>query len=31
MFHWEVSAIYHLMLCLLGGVAEPDAVAGPQS
>jgi glycosyltransferase involved in cell wall biosynthesis len=30
MFHWEVSAIYHLMLCLLGGVAEPDVEAGPQ-
>lgn len=24
-FHWEVSAIYHLMLCLLGGIAKPEA------
>jgi glycosyltransferase involved in cell wall biosynthesis len=31
MFHWEVSAIYHLMLCLLGGAAEPDAEAGQQT
>lgn len=27
MFHWEVSAIYHLVLCLLGGVAKPGADA----
>ncbi len=29
MVHWEVSAIYHLMLCLLGGAAEPAAESGP--
>ena len=31
MFHWEVSAIYHLMLCLLGGLAEPNSGAGSQT
>lgn len=24
MFHWQVSAIYHLTLCLLGGPARPE-------
>jgi len=25
MFHWEVSAIYHMTLCMLGGLAKPPA------
>ncbi len=28
MSHWEVSAIYHLTLCLLGGLAAPESGEG---
>ncbi|MBV9734810.1 MAG: glycosyltransferase [Acidisphaera sp.] len=29
MFHWQVSAIYHLTLCMLGGLHPPGIVTPP--